>query len=199
MSEDQAAAGPGPSSITYRQYKDENDLAIVMSLVDKELSEPYSIFTYRYFLQHWPQLCFLVYDGDTPFGCVVCKQDIHRDQAMRGYVAMLVVDKTYRGKGVGKELVRRAIQAMISGGCEEVVLEAEVGNTGALRLYQALGFIRDKRLHRYYLNGQDAYRLKLLLPLTPEMEAAQAARLREQTADMDLGLTGASNLVQVAS
>lgn len=23
---------------------------------------------------------------------------------------------------------------------------------------------------RYYLNGQDAYRLKLLLPLTPEME-----------------------------
>lgn len=46
------------------QYKDENDLPLVMSLVDKELSEPYSIFTYRYFLQHWPQLCFLVYDGD---------------------------------------------------------------------------------------------------------------------------------------
>lgn len=48
----------------------------------------------------------------------------------------------------GSELVRRGIRAMIEGGCEEVVLEAEVGNTGALRLYQALGFIRDKRLHR---------------------------------------------------
>lgn len=46
------------------QYRDERDLPIVMSLVDSELSEPYSIFTYRYFLQQWPQLCFIAYDGD---------------------------------------------------------------------------------------------------------------------------------------
>jgi ribosomal protein S18 acetylase RimI-like enzyme len=49
----------------------------------------------------------------------------------------------------GKELVQRTIQEMIVGGCEEVALEAEVANTGALTLYQSLGFIRDKRLHRY--------------------------------------------------
>lgn len=49
----------------------------------------------------------------------------------------------------GSELVKRSIQAMIDGQCEEVVLEAEVGNTGALKLYQGLGFVRDKRLHRY--------------------------------------------------
>ena len=30
------------------QYRDERDLATVMDLVDNELSEPYSIFTYRY-------------------------------------------------------------------------------------------------------------------------------------------------------
>ena len=36
---------------------------------------------------------------------------------------------------------------------------------------QALGFVRDKRLSRYYLNGVDAYRLKLLLPLTEAQEA----------------------------
>ncbi len=28
-----------------------------MHLIDNELSEPYSIFTYRYFLQQWPNLC----------------------------------------------------------------------------------------------------------------------------------------------
>ena len=48
----------------------------------------------------------------------------------------------------GTELVKRAIQQMVVGGCEEVVLEAEVTNTGALALYQNLGFIRDKRLHK---------------------------------------------------
>lgn len=161
------------SSITYVQYKDENHLPIVMQLVDKELSEPYSIFTYRYFLHQWPNLCYIAYDGDKPFGTVVCKMDMHRDH-MRGYVAMLVVDKTYRGKGVGSELVKMAIAEMVKGGCEEVVLEAEVVNTGALKLYQGLGFVRDKRLHRYYLNGVDAYRLKLLLPI-PESRLAELA------------------------
>lgn len=31
-----------------------------MALVDRDLSEPYSIFTYRYFLSGWPDLCVLV-------------------------------------------------------------------------------------------------------------------------------------------
>ena len=48
----------------------------------------------------------------------------------------------------GKQLVRRVVAAMMAADCEEVVLEAEVSNAGALALYQALGFIRDKRLHK---------------------------------------------------
>ena len=50
---------------------------------------------------------------------------------------------------------------------------------------------------RYYLNGQDAYRLKLLLPLTPEMEAARLARTdsaMEEAADGMPPLAGAAEL-----
>lgn len=43
------------------------------------------------------------------------------------------------------------------------MLETELINHGALRLYESLGFVRDKRLHRYYLNGGDAFRLILRL------------------------------------
>jgi N-alpha-acetyltransferase 30 len=46
----------------------------------------------------------------------------------------------------------------------QVTLEAEVTNKGALALYGRMGFIRAKRLYRYYLNGVDAFRLKLLFP-----------------------------------
>ena len=42
------------------------------------------------------------------------------------------------------------------------MLEAEVSNKSALILYDRLGFIRERRLYRYYLNGSDAFRLKLL-------------------------------------
>lgn len=163
-------------SITYRQYLGESDLAEITRLIGGELSEPYSVFTYRYFLAQWPELCWIAYDGEKAFGTVVCKMDWCRVR-MRGYLAMLCVDRNYRGKGVGSQLVQYAIQQMIRGGCEEVVLEAEVTNSGALRLYESLGFIRDKRLHRYYLNGADAYRLKLLLPAKEEPKAAEGAEV----------------------
>lgn len=42
------------------EYEDERQLSDIMSLVDRDLSEPYSIFTYRYFLHNWPGLCFVV-------------------------------------------------------------------------------------------------------------------------------------------
>ncbi len=45
----------------------------------------------------------------------------------------------------------------------QVVLETEITNKSALKLYENLGFVRDKRLFRYYLNGVDALRLKLWL------------------------------------
>jgi N-alpha-acetyltransferase 30 len=76
---------------------------------------------------------------------------------------MLAVRDDWRGAGIGTRLVRAAITAMASEGCHEIVLETEVTNTGALRLYERLGFIRDKLLQKYYLNGNDAFRLKLRL------------------------------------
>lgn len=46
----------------------------------------------------------------------------------------------------------------------EIVLETEADNVSALAFYDKLGFIREKRLHRFYLNGKDAFRL--VLPLS---------------------------------
>ena len=41
------------TAITYRQYTGERDLPHIISLVEHELSEPYVIYTYRYFLNQW--------------------------------------------------------------------------------------------------------------------------------------------------
>ena len=56
------------------------------------------------------------------------------------------------------------------------MLETEITNQAALKLYEctnlflmyvAFGFIRDKRLAQYYLNGNDAYKLKLFVTASP--------------------------------
>lgn len=149
--------------INYVRYESELQMPWIMRLITKDLSEPYSIYTYRYFIHNWPQLCFLAMVEQECVGAIVCKLDMHKKMFRRGYIAMLAVDSKHRRKSIGTNLVKKAIYAMVEGDCDEVVLETEITNKSALKLYENLGFVRDKRLFRYYLNGVDALRLKLWL------------------------------------
>ena len=154
---------PAETNISFIQYRDETQMPLIMRLIQKDLSEPYSIYTYRYFIHNWPNLCFLAMaDGDC-VGAIVCKLDMHKKVTKRGYIAMLAVDSNYRKRRIGSTLVKKAIEAMVDDEADEVVLETEITNKPALKLYENLGFVRDKRLFRYYLNGVDASRLKLWL------------------------------------
>lgn len=189
------------SDIRIARYTGGDQLRQIMVLMSAELSEPYSIFTFRHFLEGWPQLCFVAHDGDRLVGAIVNKAELRaKTQRMRGYVAMLAVEKAYRRSGLGRRLAATGLQAMCEV-CDEVsvfqasiypdstgrgfslrttfdacylhdptsipfmqiVLETEECNTAALRLYERLGFVRDKRLPKYYLNNNDAFRLKAIL------------------------------------
>jgi N-alpha-acetyltransferase 30 len=82
---------------------------------------------------------------------------------------MLAVDKKFRKRGIGSDLVKQALREMQRQKADLVVLETEITNKGALSLYANLGFLKDKRLHKYYMNGVDAFRNKLwLTPPTAE-------------------------------
>ncbi|PUU81572.1 acyl-CoA N-acyltransferase [Tuber borchii] len=160
--------------ITYAPYdatQEPRQLESIRTLISTDLSEPYSIYVYRYFLYQWGELCYMAMDEGAMIGVVVCKLETHRGGPMRGYIAMLAVKEHYRGKGIATNLVKMAIKAMIERGADEVALETEITNTAAMRLYEGLGFLRSKRLHRYYLNGNSAFRL--LLPLKSQQQLGQ--------------------------
>ncbi|KAL7732763.1 hypothetical protein ACLKA6_005906 [Drosophila palustris] len=152
-----------PPEISYTIFSKESELKDIQGLIDKELSEPYSIYTYRYFVYNWPQLCIFARHRDRYVGVIVCKME-SLGCILQGYIAMLAVDPAYRLLKIGTTLVEKAIDVMILDNADEIVLETELTNKAALRLYDSLGFIREKRLVRYYMNGVDALRLKLLLP-----------------------------------
>lgn len=92
--------------IMYVDYTDESMLQEIQTLVAKDLSEPYSVFTYRYFLHKWPSLCVCAYtrgeneERGEMIAVIVCKADNERD-SMKGYMAMLAVSKTHRNRGIG--------------------------------------------------------------------------------------------------
>ncbi|GAV03518.1 hypothetical protein RvY_13927 [Ramazzottius varieornatus] len=160
--------------IHYVTYGGEDHLHQIMDLITRDFSEPYSIYTYRYFIYQWPKLCHLALNADEKVvGAIVCKMENTKspfgagDPVRRGYIAMLAVDKSERRAKIGTALVVSAVESLMNYSCDEVVLETETTNQAALRLYENLGFARHKRLLKYYLNGVDAFRLKLWLRFPP--------------------------------
>ena len=52
-----------PTELRYVQYhssKEKQYLSAIRKLISDDLSEPYSIYVYRYFLYQWGDLCFMV-------------------------------------------------------------------------------------------------------------------------------------------
>ena len=150
-------------NILYRFYKGEEEVKEIFDLIDNELSEPYGLFTYRYFMAVCPQHTLVAVDTSRDnkiVGAIIGRETKKEDNTVKGYIAMLVVLDEYRKRGIGKQLAVQVINVMKQT-CNQVVLETEVTNTGALYLYESLGFVRTKRLFRYYLNGNEAFRLKI--------------------------------------
>lgn len=142
------------------------DFERIMFLINSNLSEPYSIYVYRFFINNWPNLCHIVRVKQSKeiIGVIISKIESHRAKKIRGYIGMLTVDPAYRSNGLAKKLIELNIDDMIGENCDEIMLETEVVNENLLRLYENFGFIRVKRLYRYYLNTHDAFRL--ILPLS---------------------------------
>ena len=125
--------------IRYVVYNDEAQLLDIQRMAEKDLSEPYSVFTYRYFLNNWPELCLCCYvDSDElcstehgkMVGTILCKIDYETDPdgetIKKGYIGMLIVDTTLRNRGIGLKLSMMGIEKLIRMGCESIILETEV-------------------------------------------------------------------------
>jgi RimJ/RimL family protein N-acetyltransferase len=66
-----------------------------------------------------------------------------------GEIGMLV-DRGWRGRGVGSALVRAAIGLAHQQGLHKLSLEVFAHNTGALALYRKCGFVEEGRRTRQY-------------------------------------------------
>lgn len=58
----------------------------------------------------------------------------------RGRITELIVDKEYRGKGIGKELLLKMKEYLKSNGCEKIMIAVFGYNESAIRFYKENGF-----------------------------------------------------------
>ena len=57
-----------------------------------------------------------------------------------GHVTQICVDPRFRGRGLAREMMRRALEALSAAGCRRATLTVTSENAGARRLYERMGF-----------------------------------------------------------
>ena len=76
----------------------------------------------------------------------------------------IVIDKAFRGRGLGEMLLRHLIDRAEELSCSLVTLEVRGGNEAAMELYHKLGFREVGRRRGYYSKGaEDAVLMDLTL------------------------------------
>lgn len=74
----------------------------------------------------------------------------------------LAVDEKYRETGIGKKLVCFTLNKFKKKGLKKASLEVRINNKRAISFFQGLGFKITKLFKRYYLDGEDAYKMEKL-------------------------------------
>ena len=72
-------------------------------------------------------------------------------------IIAFAVRKEFRRMGIGKMLLRNAIDRIVGRGKRKIMLEVRVSNIPAQQLYKKFGFVIADVLPGYYSDGEDAY------------------------------------------
>lgn len=78
----------------------------------------------------------------------------------QGHIISLAVDKNYRRKGYGTQLLAKAIGILFLI-TDTIYLEVRATNTGAIEFYKQFQFKQDRVVPNYYESGEDAVVLYL--------------------------------------
>ena len=159
-----------------RRFQGTSDVALFAKLYEADLSERYTTNIYRYFIS-CPELTFVVEErsGGSAVAAVTASLKGPTDEVGVGYIGMLAVQKEHRRKGLARLLVQQILeQFYLIKGMTAVRVDTEVGNQGALSVYEAAGFVRESFRTNFYMNGNHAYTLLLMLADTDDRAEYQA-------------------------
>ena len=96
-----------------------------------------------------PGGALLLRDGTTPVGTAyVSRDDVEESSAD---VAMLSVHPDYRGRGLGRLMIRKAVEVALRNDLSPVYLSVNAENDSAVKLYLSEGFVKELAMVCYTL------------------------------------------------
>ena len=135
------------------------DLEQVMAIERASFARPWTPTGFRTELERQPAVCLVLREGFQVYGYLVfwnLPPEIH--------VLNIAVKPGLRRKGLGRLLLDYLCEYGREIGSQEIFLEVRPSNTGAMALYQKMGFVQTGRRKNYYAeNKEDAILMTLNL------------------------------------
>jgi len=147
-----------------------DDLERVMGINVECLPENYSTFFYRDLYRRYPET-FVVAEADGEIqGYIMCRieRGLSKIKSLKPvrqcHVVSVAVRAPYRRRGIATALIAEATErGKETYGTSECFLEVRNTNDAAILLYENLGFSKVKRNYGYYMDGEDAWTMAVLL------------------------------------
>jgi len=135
-----------------------NDLKRVFEIENMSFSQSYGINMFQQL--HEMGVGFLVGEDE---GYVIGYVLFWIKYENQGHIISIAVDKNYRRRGYGTQLLVKAISILSLLNLDTIYLEVNENNTGAVEFYKQFSFRQDRVVPGYYENGDGA--IVMYLPL----------------------------------
>lgn len=133
-----------------------NSLRLIVDFLKKCFPRCYSTYIDSYFKLRPAPSVLQATDEGAIIGCIVYSID----ERKQGNIAYIAVDVIYRKLGIASNLLKFALDLMVT--ANEVILQTEYNNRPSLRLYSKFGFKQIRTITKYYPNGVNAIQMKLV-------------------------------------
>ncbi|BDV43224.1 ribosomal-protein-alanine acetyltransferase [Geotalea uraniireducens] len=128
------------------------DLDEVIAIEAESFSRPWNRDHFAAELQSPHSFPLAARNADGRIAGYICPMLVHDE----GEILDVAVAPGYRGQGIGRQLLQRALGDLRQRGAAVVMLEVRISNMPAIELYRRAGFSESGSRKRYYENGEDA-------------------------------------------
>lgn len=131
----------------------DDDLDIISDIESRSFSMPWKKEDFKHLIEDNQSVYMVILADKAPVGTAG-----YTYNGFEGYINNVVIEESYRGKGLSKILMEALLKRGRECGINDYTLEVRVSNTPAVRLYESLGFeSAGVRKNFYEKPVEDAY------------------------------------------
>jgi len=135
------------------------DVQVIADLTQRSLREAYPPSFFLTIAQYWPEGFLVAESGKEIVGFIMgVISGIKQSR-----ILMLAVKDNFRRNGIASALIRSFRSSSALRSLDSIILEVRVSNMGAITLYNKFGFRTIGTLKAYYRDGEDGYRMEIIL------------------------------------